>query len=100
MEPVNGACQAKNVIFLGTYLVPTVPVVLCTENKANRVQEKCWLPYLPWYSSTMKSENKPEKVTRYRHTCFRCGHTFISASKTPVCCGHCKSPYWNRARRG
>lgn len=37
-------------------------------------------------------------ITRFQHACLRCGKLFVSASRKPVCCGKCKSPYWNRAR--
>jgi hypothetical protein len=35
----------------------------------------------------------------YEHKCKRCEKTFRSASQTPLCCGKCKSPYWNRPRK-
>lgn len=40
-----------------------------------------------------------EKVTRYRHKCRRCSKTFVSASKNPLRCGKCKSPYWDRDKK-
>jgi len=38
-------------------------------------------------------------LTMYEHRCKRCEKTFISKSKTPMRCGKCKTPYWNRERQ-
>jgi hypothetical protein len=38
------------------------------------------------------------KVFRYEFTCLRCGRTWESKLRHPLCCGKCKSPYWNRPR--
>ena len=36
------------------------------------------------------------QVTRRVWKCDRCGHEWLSRdNKKPLCCGSCKSPYWN-----
>lgn len=34
--------------------------------------------------------------------CCRCGHLWVARKRTsePTVCPNCKSPYWNRAKRG
>ncbi len=36
------------------------------------------------------------------YQCLRCGHKWIprNANEEPTICPKCKSPYWNKARRG
>lgn len=33
-------------------------------------------------------------------TCLRCGHTWVPRQAKVVVCAKCKSPYWDRPRRG
>ena len=40
------------------------------------------------------------RVTRKVWKCDRCGHEWLSRdNKKPLCCGGCKSPYWDRPRK-
>lgn len=32
--------------------------------------------------------------------CLRCGHSWVQRKPNPIYCPSCKSPYWNRKRRG
>ena len=36
----------------------------------------------------------------YIHKCLRCGHEWPSKQEQPIRCPKCKSPYWNKSRKG
>jgi hypothetical protein len=38
------------------------------------------------------------QVVALKCICERCGHVMVRMAK-PRCCGKCKSPYWNTARK-
>jgi hypothetical protein len=39
-----------------------------------------------------------EAPERHKHTCLRCGYTWLSKLEHPKRCTFCKSPYYNKPR--
>ncbi len=47
-----------------------------------------------------KKKMGEEIVMLHRFTCERCGHNWLPKTENrPVCCGKCKSPYWDKPRK-
>ena len=50
-------------------------------------------------ASAQAAEKELDELTK--KTCLRCGHIWWPRSpETPRVCGKCKSPYWDRERKG
>lgn len=50
-------------------------------------------------NTTMLHLNQMAQETKaYEHTCKRCYQTWVSLQESPVRCGKCKSPYWDKRR--
>jgi predicted Zn-ribbon and HTH transcriptional regulator len=39
-------------------------------------------------------------LVRTQCTCLRCGHTWIPKVPHPITCAKCRSPYWDKPRKG
>ncbi len=46
----------------------------------------------------MKTQEQNVKIPKF--ICLRCGHKWYPRKEQrPLCCGKCKSPYWNTPRK-
>ena len=66
-----------------------------------------WLGYYHgrYYGRTGRqaagSEQRGAPPELPRHTCLRCGHTWLPRTTgRPLTCAKCRSPYWDKPRRG